>query len=84
MAVPAFPETFPVKFPVPFVKKRFVVEALVAKRFVVVAEVPVAFMNVKFWMVEEPLESKFPKVPKPELFWMVEKRVVAKKLVVVA
>ena len=41
-----FPVIFPVKFPVAEVKKRFVVLAVVAKRLVVVALVPVAFVNV--------------------------------------
>jgi hypothetical protein len=35
-----------------------VVEALVAKKFVVVAEVPVAFTKVKFWSVEEPIAKR--------------------------
>ena len=39
-----------------------VVEALVAKKFVVVAEVPVARTKVKFWRVEEPVERRLPTV----------------------
>lgn len=41
VAEPALPETVPVRFPVALVKKRFVVEAVVAKRLVVVAAVVV-------------------------------------------
>jgi len=36
------------------VERRFVDDAVVAKKFVVVAEVPVAFTKVKFWRVVEP------------------------------
>ena len=43
----AEPVIFPVRFPVAVVKKRFVVEAFVAKKLVVVAEVPVAVVKVK-------------------------------------
>jgi hypothetical protein len=48
------------------VEKRLVDEAVVAKKLVVVALVPVALTKVKFWRVEEPLESRLPKVPSPE------------------
>ena len=65
-------------------EKKLVVDALVEKRFVVVAEVPVAFMNVKFCKVEEPAARRFPNVPRPELLCVVENNVVAKKFVVVA
>ena len=37
--------------PLAWVKKRLVVEAVVAKREVVVAEVPVAFVNIRFGKV---------------------------------
>lgn len=40
---------------------------LVEKKFVVVAEVPVAFPKVKFWRVLEPSARMLPKVPRPEL-----------------
>src|SRR6185436_7449157 len=39
-------------------EKRFVELAVVAKKLVVVALVPVAFRNVKFWSVEEPVVRK--------------------------
>ena len=42
------------------VAKRFVELAVVAKKFVVVADVPVAFRNVKFWRVEEARERNPP------------------------
>lgn len=45
--------------PLKFVVKRFVEDAVVAKKFVVVAEVPVAFMKVKFWRVDEPVARMF-------------------------
>ena len=46
--------------------KRFVVDAVVAKKFVVVADVPVAFTNVKDWRVDEPVERRFEAVSKPD------------------
>ena len=45
--------------------KRFVEEAVVEKSVVVVALVVVELRAVKFWSVEEPLESRVPKVPRP-------------------
>ena len=44
----------------------FVVLAFVAKKLVVVAEVPVALTKVKFWRVEDPVAKRFTKVPRPE------------------
>jgi hypothetical protein len=44
----AVPVIFPVRLPVALVKKRLVVDAVVAKKFVVVAEVDVARSEVKF------------------------------------
>jgi len=38
--------------------KKLVVEAVVAKKFVVVALVPVAFTKVKFWRVELPVAKR--------------------------
>jgi len=40
--------------------KKLVVEAVVVKKLVVVAEVPVALMKVKFWRVEEPVMRRSP------------------------
>ena len=40
------------------VAKRLVEEAVVAKRLVVVAALPVALMKVKFWRVDEPVARK--------------------------
>lgn len=51
------PETMNVP-PVPVVKKRFVDDAVVAKKDVVVALVPVAFRKVKFCKVVEPVTRK--------------------------
>jgi len=75
-------------------EKRLVEEAVVEKRLVVVADVPVAFTNVRFCKVVEPLSRRFAKVPSPvEVKWppfpVVKRRlvldaVVLKKLVVVA
>ena len=84
-AVPEMlPVKFPVKLPVPLVKKRLVVEAVPVKKLVEVLLVVVEFRPVKFCNVDEPRESKLPKVPRPELLWVVENKVVAKRLVVVA
>lgn len=47
------------------VPKRFVEDAVVAKKLVVVALVLVEFNAVKFWRVEEPSERSVPKLPKP-------------------
>jgi hypothetical protein len=76
------------------VENRFVDEAVVAKKFVVVAEVPVAVVKVKDWRVEEPLATMFCAVRVPVRvcvppFAVVKNRfvvepVVVKKLVVVA
>ena len=41
--------------PFPVVKNKLVELAVVEKRLVVVAEVPVALTKVKFWSVDEPL-----------------------------
>ena len=41
------------------VVKRFVEEAVVAKKLVVVADDPVAFTKVKFWRVVEAVERRF-------------------------
>jgi hypothetical protein len=57
---------------------------LVVKKFVVVADVPVPFTNVKFCKVLEPFKSRLPVVKSPELLWTVLNNVVAKKFVVVA
>lgn len=74
--------------------KRLVDEAVVEKKFVVVAEVPVAFTKVKFWRVVEPVINRLVKVPRPVEVKLppepvvkkrfVELAVVEKKLVVVA
>jgi hypothetical protein len=49
----------------PVVANRLVEEAVVAKLFVVVAAVPVAFTKVKFWRVEELVTRRLPRVPRP-------------------
>ena len=63
------------------VEKRLVLEAVVAKKLVVVAEVPVALMKVKFCKVEDPVARKLVVVEKvkreetpvrrPVAFWKV-------------
>ena len=45
-----------------FEEKRLVLEAVVEKKLVVVAEVPVAFAKVKFCKVEEPMTRRSPEV----------------------
>ncbi len=88
VAEPALPETvpvtFPVRLPVAVVKKRFVVEAVVAKKLVVVADVPVAVVKVRAWRVEEPVDKRLPRVARPELLKIDEKSVELKKFVDVA
>ena len=49
--------------------KKLVVLAVVEKKLVVVAEVPVALMKVKFWRVEEPTVRRLPA-------WLIENLVV--------
>ena len=87
------PDADAVRHPVPVLRKSAEVEAVVLKRFVVVALVPVAFTKVKFWRVEEPLTRRFESVPRPPeklpVVREVEKRlvldaVVAKEAVEVA
>lgn len=46
--------------PVPVVKKRLVEEAVVEKRFVVVAELEVELIAVKLWRVVEPTTRRSP------------------------
>jgi hypothetical protein len=58
------PEEQPVQVPtvrlpnMPRLERKFVVEALVEKIFVVVAEVPVALTKEKFWSVDDAVTSK--------------------------
>jgi hypothetical protein len=59
------PVCAPNKLPVPLVKNKFVVEAVVAKKLVEVEFVVVEFNAVKFWRVEEPRDSKLPNEPVP-------------------
>lgn len=49
------------------VENRFVEEAVVEKKLVVVAADPVAFTKVKFWRVEEPVRRRFEKSPKRDV-----------------
>jgi hypothetical protein len=75
-------------------ERRFVLEAVVAKKFVVVADVPVAVVKVKDWRVEEALATMFCAVRVPVRVCVpplavvknrfVVEPVVAKKFVVVA
>jgi len=66
------------------VPERFVVDALVAKKLVVVAELPVAFTNVMFWKVEEALARRLVKVPCPVEVRLPVVRMEEKRLVVLA
>ena len=63
--------------------KRLDDEAVVEKRLVVVAEVPVAFRKVKFWRVEEEVTSRF-LVVRSVVEAVMALRIVAKRLVEVA
>ncbi len=49
----------------PTVENRFVELAVVAKKFVVVAEVPVPVVNVRAWRVVEPVCKVLEKVESP-------------------
>ena len=51
--------------PFPAVKKRLVLDAVVAKNEVEVAFVEVEFPAVKFWRVDEPVERMLPNDPRP-------------------
>ena len=69
--------------------KKFVVEAVVAKKVVVVAEVPVAFVKVTFWSVLDPVARMLLAVSVPLKVRLlpppvVKARVFAKKVVLVA
>jgi len=75
-------------------EKRLVDDAVVEKKLVVVALVPVALRKVKFCRVDEPFDKRLAKVPSPVDVklppfpvlkkMLVEEAVVEKKLVVVA
>ena len=58
-------------------------EAVLAKKFVVVADVPVAFKKVKFWRVEEELTKRF-SVERSVVEAVIALKSAAKKLVEVA
>jgi len=71
------------------VENKFVLEALVEKKFVVVALVPVAVVKVKDWRVEEPVTKRSPDelmlvVAEPPMFRELAKRELEKKAVEVA
>jgi hypothetical protein len=63
----AVPVIFPVKLPVPLVKKRLVVEAVVEKKLVEVELVVVELVPVKSWRVEEPVTRRLERVVWPEV-----------------
>ena len=63
------------------VEKRFVEEAVVAKKLVVVAEVPVALTKVKFWRVEEPVRRRFERVVRPPVAVRVPVKLAADEMV---
>ena len=65
--------------PVAVVNPKFV-----AKKFVVVADVPVAFAKVKFWRVLDPVTRRLGMVRSPERERFEKLAFVAKKFVVVA
>jgi hypothetical protein len=70
--------------PLMFVPNKFVVDAVVANIFVVVAEVPVAFAKVRSWKVEEPVRRRFGKVAAPERVKLPPLALAKKRLVVEA
>ncbi len=68
-----------VESPAPY---RFVVDAvvenkLVENRFVVVAELPVAFTKVRFWRVVEPVRRRFESVVSPPVTFKVPVKLAA-------
>jgi len=65
----------------PEVEKRLVDEAVVEKRLVVVAEVPVALMKVKFWRVEEPVRRRLERVVRPPVTLSVPVKLAAEEIV---
>ena len=58
-----------------------VVEALVEKKFVVVASVPVPFVKVILWKVEEPVKRRFESVVKPAVTFRVPVKEAAAEMV---
>ena len=62
-------------------EKRFVLDAVVAKKFVVVAEVPVAFTKVKFWRVDEPVRRRLERVERPPVTVRVPVKLAAEEMV---
>ena len=72
-----------VRFPIfPVVAKRLVLLAVPAKKFVVVAWLPVALMKVKFCKVEDPFERRFDTVASPvEVMFPTELIAVANRFV---
>jgi hypothetical protein len=71
------------------VEKRLVLEAVVAKKLVEVAEVPVALMKVKFWRVVEPITKRSPdelmvEVAEPPILKLLPEKMEEKRLVEVA
>ena len=63
------------------VAKRFVLEAVVEKKLVVVAEVPVAFTKVKFCRVLEPVRRRLESVVKPPVAVRVPVKLAAAEIV---
>ena len=61
----------------PEVAKRLVLDAVVAKKLVVVAEVPVAVVKVKFWRVEDPVTKREPFAAESNLTSSLAREVVA-------
>ena len=62
-------------------EKRLVDEAVVEKRLVVVAFVPVALMKVKFWRVEEPVRRRLERVVRPPVTLSVPVKLAAEEIV---
>ena len=63
------------------VAKRLVVEALVAKKLVEVAEVVVELMAVKFWRVEEALRRRLERLVRPPVAVSVPVKEAAEEMV---
>ena len=61
--------------------KRLVVEAFVENRLAVVADVPVAFVKMKFCSVEEPETRRFARVVKPDATFRVPVNAAADEIV---
>ena len=78
VAAPVWAEVPPILI---VLAKRFVEEAVVAKKLVVVAEVPVAFTKVKFWRVVDPERRRLESEVRPPVAVRVPVKFAAEEMV---